>query len=122
MHSPRRPLAAGFALAFCVTCGAFERDDSAESRAARFRIGFEHVKLPGNEPLGLVGNSYLVDLGSDGWSIGPSLYGAATGRRGGFLTFGAEASWRRHLTGPLAFERVCMPEEAAAAARLRVAG
>ena len=91
-------------MAFCVPSGAFENQDATQSSAAHVRIDFEHVKLPGNEILGLVGSSYLVDVGIDGWSIGPALYGAATGRRGGFFTFGAEASWRRHLRRRLAVE------------------
>jgi hypothetical protein len=99
-----RPLVAVLALAFCTTSGAVDSDDGSESRAAHVRIDFEHVKFPGNERVGLIGSSYLVDVGSDGWSLGPSLYGAATGRRGGFFTFGGEASWRRHLGGPLAVE------------------
>ncbi len=71
---------------------------------ARARIGFERVRLPGDEALGLVGASVLVDLPAAGWSLGPAVYGAVSGRRGGFYTLGGELAWRRRLAGPLAVE------------------
>ncbi|MEO7338264.1 MAG: hypothetical protein ABIV63_16955, partial [Caldimonas sp.] len=72
---------------------------------AHARIGFERIKFPGNERVGLVGTSYLVDVPAlSGLAIGPAVYGAITGRRGGFFTFGGEAAWRRQLAGPLGLE------------------
>jgi hypothetical protein len=60
--------------------------------------------LPGHERVGLLGTSYLVEtFGDEGW-FGPAVYGAVTGRRGGFFTYGVEAAWRRRLHGPLAVE------------------
>src|SRR5206468_665667 len=57
------------------------------------------------ERVGLVGTSYLVDItNAPGLSIGPSIYGAISGRRGGFFTFGGELAWRRQLAGPLGLE------------------
>ncbi|MEO7115502.1 MAG: hypothetical protein ABIZ18_06560, partial [Caldimonas sp.] len=77
----------------------------AEGRQAHVRLGFERVKFPGDEHIGLVGTTYLVDVGQDtGLSLGPAVYGAITGRRGGFFTFGGEAAWRTKLIGPLATE------------------
>ena len=77
----------------------------AEGRQAHVRLGFERVKFPGDEHVGLVGTTYLVDVGSDtGLSLGPAVYGAITGRRGGFFTFGGEVAWRTKLVGPLATE------------------
>ncbi|MDQ6681219.1 MAG: hypothetical protein M3Y67_09710, partial [Pseudomonadota bacterium] len=73
--------------------------------AAHARIGFERVRFPGDEPVGLLGTSYLVDVPVvDGLAIGPAVYGAITGRRGGFFTVGAEAAWRRQLAGPFGVE------------------
>ena len=77
----------------------------AEGRQAHVRLGFERTKFPGDEHVGLVGTTYLVDVGPDtGISLGPAVYGAITGRRGGFFTFGGEAAWRTKLVGPLATE------------------
>ncbi len=77
----------------------------AEGRQAHVRLGFERVKFPGDEHVGLVGTTYLVDVGQDtGLSLGPAVYGAITGKRGGFFTFGGEAAWRTKLIGPLATE------------------
>jgi hypothetical protein len=62
---------------------------------ARMTLGLEHVRLPGNEGMGLLGAGYLLEL-APGWWLGPALYGAATGRRGGLFTWGAEGQrrWR----------------------------
>ncbi|HEX7439498.1 MAG TPA: hypothetical protein VF319_05310 [Caldimonas sp.] len=72
---------------------------------AHARIGFERIELPQGERVGLLGTSYLVDVAAwPGLSIGPAVYGAITGRRGGFFTVGGEAAWRRQLAGPLGVE------------------
>ena len=64
------------------------------------RIGYENVSLPGDETMGLVGTSYLVEL-REGLCAGPAVYGAASGQRGGFFTVGAEAALCIRLVGPL---------------------
>ena len=99
-------------LIFGTLAPAFAADaddtDSAggiENRAAHARVSFERVKFPGNEEVGLLGTSYLVDVGdTGGWSVGPAVYGAITGQRGGFFTFGAEAAWHQRLIGPFGVE------------------
>jgi hypothetical protein len=75
-------------------------DDPLVERPAQVRIGFEKITLPRDEAMGLVGTTYLVDLGR-GWSAGPAVYGALTGQRGGMFTVGAELSWRHRLAGAL---------------------
>jgi hypothetical protein len=113
----RVPLAASFLGTLLVfgtlaPASAFAADsddaDSAggiENRPAHARLSFERVKFPGNERVGLVGTSYLVDVSdSGGWSVGPAVYGAMTGQRGGFFTFGGEAAWHQRLLGPLGVE------------------
>jgi hypothetical protein len=82
------------AHAFCV--GAQQAEPAAPASTvqastlpARIGVGYEEIKLPGNERMGLVGTHYIVEL-SPGWWLGPSVYGAATGDRGGFFTFGIE--------------------------------
>ena len=64
------------------------------------RLGYETVTLPGDEKMGLVGMSYLVQP-TDGLCIGPAVYGAASGQRGGFFTIGAEGALCTRLYGPL---------------------
>jgi hypothetical protein len=101
---------AAAALAATPPARAADGDDAtsptgAEGRQAHLRVGFERVKFPGDEHVGLVGTTYLVDVGQDtGLSLGPAVYGAITGKRGGFFTFGGEAAWRTRLVGPLATE------------------
>jgi hypothetical protein len=72
-------------------------------RPAEVRISAERLKLPGDEALGLVGTSYLVDVGQ-GLSFGPAIFGAASGERGGLFTIGAELAWRQRLFGPIRAE------------------
>lgn len=64
------------------------------------RIGYETVDLPGAERMGLVGLSYLVQP-AEGLCVGPAVYGAASGQRGGFFTIGAEAALCARVYGPL---------------------
>jgi len=72
-------------------------DDSTRVRSlpASAMLGFERVRLPGDEHMGLLGASYVMEL-SPGWWLGPAVYGAATGQRGGLFTWGGEAQrrWR----------------------------
>jgi hypothetical protein len=56
-------------------------------------LGIETVRLPQGERMGLVGGSLLFDIGND-WGIGPAVYGAATGERGGLFVGGVELQRR----------------------------
>jgi hypothetical protein len=67
---------------------------------AEVRVGIEKVTLPANESMGLVGTTYLLELGH-GFSGGPAAYGAISGRRGGLFTVGAELAWRQRLVAPV---------------------
>ena len=60
---------------------------------AHVTLGFESLRLPGDERLGLLGTSYLIEL-APGWWLGPALYGAASGQRGGLFTWGVEGQRR----------------------------
>jgi len=72
---------------------------------AHARVGFERIRLPGSEHVGLLGTSYLVDVPSvEGLALGPAVYGGITGHRGGFFTLGGEVAWRRHIAGPVGVE------------------
>jgi hypothetical protein len=61
----------------------------AADRPAAWVAGVERVRLPGDEPMGLASLNYLVEA-APGWWVGPALYGAATGHRGGLFTWGVE--------------------------------
>jgi len=64
-----------------------------ESLPTSDTLGFETVRLPGRERMGLIGGSLLFDIGSD-WGVGPAVYGAATGGRGGLFVGGVELQRR----------------------------
>lgn len=72
---------------------AHAQDVHAESLPTAGMMSFERVRLPQGERMGLVGGSLLFDIGSD-WGVGPGVYGAATGRRGGFFVGGIELQRR----------------------------
>ena len=56
-------------------------------------LGFERLRLPNGEHLGLVSGAILFDIGHDS-AVGPAVYAAATGSRGGFLAGGVEVQRR----------------------------
>ena len=69
---------------------------------ARVRLGAEKVKLPG-DTMGLVGMTELLNVGGQWWA-GPGVYGAATGRRGGFFVPGVEGAWSHPFSDLLALD------------------
>ncbi|WP_051709738.1 hypothetical protein [Andreprevotia chitinilytica] len=91
----------------CLTAafsGAAVADDVAlSSHQATFRLGYESIKLPGDEHLGLVGATYLIET-VPGLYVGPAAYGAVSGQRGGFFTGGWETLWRQPLYDKLALD------------------
>jgi hypothetical protein len=68
-------------------------DVRVESLPTSGTLGLEFVRLPRGERMGLVGGSLLFDIGGD-WGIGPGIYGAATGQRGGLFVGGVELQRR----------------------------
>ena len=58
-------------------------------------VGVERVRLADGEAIGLLGVSYIAEL-APGWWLGPAIYGAAGGDRGGLFTWGVEGQrrWR----------------------------
>jgi len=85
-------LLAGFAAA---TAGAAEPAVATTrlTLPADVTLGVERIRLPGGEAMGLVGTSLTFEL-APGWWVGPALYGAATGHRGGLFTWGLEGQRR----------------------------
>ncbi len=90
------PLVAAFITqAFAADPGASPSDAVPRvfSQPAQVALGFERVRLPDREVMGLLNASYLLELAPGSW-VGPALYGAATGQRGGLFTWGVEAQQR----------------------------
>jgi hypothetical protein len=56
-------------------------------RPLTIAVGFDNYKLPGNERLGVAHTDVLFEV-APGWWLGPTVYGAATGQRGGFFVGG----------------------------------
>ena len=100
--SSLRLAAVGAGLGACMLACA-QPIDPLVTAPAQIRISAEKVRLPGGEHMGLIGTSYLVGVGR-GWSVGPSIFGAASGRRGGLFTIGAQASWQARIAGPLTLD------------------
>jgi hypothetical protein len=77
--------------------------DGVIHRSAMFRAGFEQLKLPANETMGMLGVSYLVET-LPSLYVGGAAYGALTGQRGGFFTVGSEVAWHQKLFKQLEWE------------------
>ena len=70
---------------------------------ARVRLGGERLKLPGGERMGLAGLTELLNVGGEWW-VGPGVYGAATGHRGGLFVPGVEGAWSHPFNDLLAVD------------------
>jgi hypothetical protein len=71
-----------------------------QSRPSVVRFGAETIRLPERESMGLVGGSYLLQVAPNIY-VGPSAYGANTGKRGGFFTGGGDLMWRQRVGSKL---------------------
>jgi hypothetical protein len=72
---------------------ALDDANAVQVLPASVTVGMERVHLAGGEALGLLGVSYIAEL-APGWWLGPAIYGAGTGERGGFFTWGVEGQHR----------------------------
>ena len=104
-HATHLPRAiAAFAVSAVASCAAFAQAESPWAvDKAIVRLGYETVDLPGNEKMGLLGTSYLVEV-ARGVCVGPGVYSAASGQRGGLFVVGAEAAWCTRLYGPISLQ------------------
>ena len=92
-------------LCACALSGlaySAEKNDLTH-RPTSFRLGFETITLPGNENMGMVGGSYLLETLPNLY-FGPAAYGGMTGKRGGFFTGGFETSYRLPIANKLELE------------------
>lgn len=95
----RRPAALRLAVLGAAALAAWAAAPAraqALTEALKFTLGGERVELPGGERMGLAGASLLFDAGA-GWWLGPAVYGAASGDRGGFYVGGVELQRRWRL-------------------------
>lgn len=102
----KRSLAIFAFLGLSVTAASAQGDITTEPivmRPAEARVTLERLKLPGNEKLGLVGTSYLVDLGG-GLAFGPAIFGSVSGQHGGMFTIGGELAYHQRLFGQVKAE------------------
>lgn len=76
--------------------GAQAAEPTLRESTVHVDLGFERLKLPTDERMGLLGASVLFPLG-DQWWAGPAVYGAASGQRGGLFVGGAELQRRWQL-------------------------
>ena len=97
-----RALATVLGLLFAAGSFAQPTAEPIETTPARMRLNLERTELPGQEGMGLVGTSYLLEVVPGVW-VGPAAYGAITGSRGGMFTVGAEAGWQ----GPVVLDAAC---------------
>jgi hypothetical protein len=86
-----------------VTSPASTGEDLLRWHNGAYRLGFETLELPQGEHMGLLGGSYLMDVGTYNY-LGFGIYGALTGERGGFFTGGVEGGFRLPLTGTISTE------------------
>ncbi len=96
----RVPAAVVLALAPWLASAQGTSNPPFERTPALVRLGYETLKLPAGEKLGLLGTSYLLEL-RPGLCVGPGVYSAASGERGGLFVVGAEAALCLDLIGPL---------------------
>ena len=85
--------AAALALAAAGFGPAHGQSLHTESLPTSVMLGVERVRMPEGERMGLVGASLLFEVGED-WGLGPAVYSAASGRRGGFFVGGIEVQRR----------------------------
>ncbi|HEY8100531.1 MAG TPA: hypothetical protein VIF82_07225 [Burkholderiaceae bacterium] len=109
----RFSLHAYFAPVFSlVLCCATSIGHAAESDAqsgfvmrnnASLRLGLERLTLPGDEKMGMLGTTYLIEVAPHVY-MGPAAYSSVTGQRGGFYTVGGELEWRQKLVSNISLE------------------
>lgn len=92
----RRMLVAMVLCAAAAVAQATDEPLQVRTLPSSALVNLERVRLPDGEHMGLLGVGYVAEL-QPGWWLGPSVYGAATGHRGGLFTWGAEAQRRWRL-------------------------
>ena len=108
------PIAVACGLALQVSSASAQNATSVDPDAAtgtvplreldaRVRLGGEVLRLPGHERMGLAGLTELLNVGGEWW-VGPGVYGAGYGHRGGFFVPGVEGAWSHPFNDWLAVD------------------
>ncbi len=74
--------------------------DGSVSKSSVIKISYENINLSNDQFMGIVGTTYLIEVGH-GIYVGPAVYGAITGKQGGFFTGGGELAWHYPLFSKL---------------------
>lgn len=77
--------------------------EQLSSTQGAVRTSFETVKISSDEDMGLLGTSYLVEANKN-FYYGASVYGAVTGKRGGFFVGGFNAGMKYAVYQNLYFD------------------
>ncbi len=77
-------------LIFFAALGSGTAWASEADRPLAIGAGYETMRLPGDEHLGMAHAVVLFEV-APGWWLGPTAYGAASGHRGGFFVGGLAA-------------------------------
>jgi len=83
-------------LLFWASSAMCEGGAGIETTGGVARMTFEQVSLPGGEDMGLAGGAFMYEAGK-GFSVGPGVFGAATGERGGFITLGLSGEYEKEI-------------------------
>jgi hypothetical protein len=102
-RATRMSLAAGLMLLSAWAQAQATQPEAWVHAKSDLRLGYETLKLPGNESMGLLGTSYLLEV-APGVCFGPGVYSALSGQRGGLFVVGAEAALCMPLAGPLSLQ------------------
>jgi len=84
-------------MAFYIANAQISIAEDMVSQDTLLRVNAEQIRLSDQETLGWVGTSYLLEAAPH-FFVGASLYGAATGERGGFFSIGPEFTWRNSFS------------------------
>jgi len=103
MRGKRGVIGAALVASFALPCRANAEEPSGHpfSIPRSTQVSVESLTLPGDESLGTIGVSLLFEAAPQWW-VGPAVYGAVRGERGGLFVAGVEVQ-RRWSAGPLRF-------------------
>ncbi len=95
---PNLPMKQPLLLALLAACPWLaSASEALTERPVDLRLSVETLELPGGERMGLLGGTYFFQVAPEVY-LGPAVYGAATGQRGGFFTGGFDLAWKKPLT------------------------
>lgn len=88
---------AGTVCAEQVPVAAAESPSITRPVMTSWRLADETFKLPADERMGMTSATILFDV-SEHMRVGPAVYAATRGQRGGFITLGVAGEWRQPIS------------------------